>query len=89
MYMYIHGTPLVAFVKKRADISVDLHSEKTESVEKRPDGSQRANVSAKWLTHKDGESHQGEEDEKLDIEQSPHACHNTPPFREDIAARIP
>ena len=72
MYVYIHGTPLVAIVKKCAGFGADNYPEEAESVENRPDSSQRTDVSAERLMHKDGKSHQGEEDEKFDGEQKSH-----------------
>jgi len=70
--MDVHGTPLMAIVKKCADIRADLQFEKAESVENRPDSSQGADVSAERLMHKDGESHQSKKDEKFDVEQNSH-----------------
>jgi len=55
-------TSLVTILEERACTGVHLQLEKAESVEDRPDGSQRTNVSAERLMYEDGESHQGEED---------------------------
>jgi hypothetical protein len=89
MDMYVHVTPLVALIKKRADIGVYLHPEKAEPVENRPDSSQGTDVSAEWLMHKDGESHQSEKDKKFDVEQESHPGDDTPSLTEDVAAGIP